>query len=230
MGRPVKLSDRNRPWFLRGLRCRERTLDAQDERQRFLLVCEGEKTEPNYFRALEATLPRNAVELEISGEGANTLSLVARAQERRDQRADGDYPFDQVWVIFDKNSFPPHDFDNAIRKADSDGIECAWSNEAFELWYILHFECRTTAMSRDEYKGRLTELLEQEYRKNARDMYEQLAAKGNEAQAIVWARRLDDEATATGTPPSRANPCTTVHRLVEELNRFKPPPEADANA
>lgn len=229
MGRPVKLSDRDKAWYRRGSRCQERALEARAERERILIVCEGEKTEPNYFAAFKTELPKHVVELEICGEGFNTLSLVERTQELRDKRASGDYPFDQVWVVFDRDSFQPHDFDNAIHKATTDNIECAWSNEAFELWYILHFEYRTTGMSRDEYKGKLTGLLGQEYRKNATDMYRQLAAKGKQKQAIAWARQLHEELEAAGTPASRGNPCTTVYKLVETLNRFNPVQEEEGN-
>lgn len=225
MGRPIKLSDKKKQWFLRSLRRRERVLDAREERQRFLIVCEGAKTEPNYFAAFTTELPKHVVELEIHGEGANTLSLVIKAQELRDKRANGDYPFDQVWVVFDRDSFAPANFDNAIYKAKADGIECAWTNEAFELWYVLHFEYRNTAMSREEYKGKLTTLLDRVYEKNAVDMYRQLAKKGHQAQAIEWARSLYDEVIAAGTPPSQANPCTRVFELVETLNKFKPVPE-----
>jgi hypothetical protein len=221
MGRPVKLSDRNKEWFLRGLPCAERRLDTRGERQRVLIVCEGEKTEPNYFESFKHDLPPHVVQLDVYGEGANTLSLIKRAQNIRDKRVFGDYPFDQVWVVFDRDSFDPADFDNAIHKADSDGMRCAWSNEAFELWYILHFEFRNTGMCRTEYQGRLDTFLGETYRKNAPDMYQKLSRLGNQIQAVAWAKTLHNEFQATGIPPSRSNPSTTVFQLVEQLNSFK---------
>ncbi|MCX5821408.1 MAG: RloB family protein [Deltaproteobacteria bacterium] len=225
MGRPIKLSDRKREWFLKRLPCRERRLGTREERQRFLIVCEGEKTEPNYFESFKQDLPRQVVQLEIFGEGANTLSLVARARALRDNRASGDYPFDEVWVVFDRDSFDPSSFDNAIHSADSCGMHCAWSNEAFELWYILHFEFRNTEMSRTEYQGKLGEFLGEIYRKNAPDMYQKLSQIGKQSQAAAWAKTLHDQFLTDDTPPSRSNPCTTVYLLVEKLNQFKPSAE-----
>lgn len=219
MARPVKLSDKNKPWCRRSQLDRERSYETREERERFLIVCEGQKTEPNYFEAFKMELPRNLVEVEIHGEGSNTLSLVVRAQEIRDGRAKGDYPFDQVWVVFDRNSFDADDFDNAMHKAEAEAIHCAWSNEAFELWYILHFEYRNTGMHRAEYEGRLSALLSEPYRKNASDMYQKLLPK--QPQAVQWSRKLHEEFLSSGKPPSRANPCTTVFQLVEELNRFR---------
>jgi hypothetical protein len=224
MGRLVKLTDQRKAWFTRLRRC-ERVYETREERQYILVVCEGIETEPNYFEAFKKELPREVVDIAIEGEGMNTISLVERAEELRTRRAMTDVPFDQVWVVFDKNSFDPDDFDNAINKAQSKNMLCAWSNEAFELWYILHFEYRTTGMPRDEYKGKLKEHLGEIYKKNDPEMYDKLRRKGDQLQAIAWARRLHAEARAAGTPPSGSNPCTTVYALVEELNKFKRPSE-----
>jgi hypothetical protein len=222
MGRPVKLSDQSKEWFRRCQCNRKRPLKIRAERQRFLIVCEGTKTEPNYFETFKNELPPHVIQLEICGTGANTLSLVSRAQDIMNERANGDYPFDQVWIVFDRDSFDADSFDNAIHKADSSGMSCAWSNEAFELWYILHFEYRNTAMDRAEYQGRLTSLLGAPYRKNAPDVYQKLSQFGNQSQATAWAKALHDGIIESQTPPSRANPCTTVFKLVHELNQFKP--------
>jgi hypothetical protein len=227
MGQSVKLSDRNKEWFLRRQKCRDRLLDTREERQYFLIVCEGEETEPNYFEAFKKELPREVVDVVIEGTGMNTISLVSRAEELRQQRAKRDIPFDQAWVVFDRDSFAPDDFDNAIHKAESKSMHCAWSNEAFELWYVLHFEYRTSGMPRKEYRGKLKEHLGKIYAKNDPKMYAKLGKQGNQQQAIAWAKRLDEDRKTRGTQPSNANPCTTVYRLVEELNRFLLREDAD---
>jgi hypothetical protein len=152
---------------------------------------------------------------------------VEKAQVLRDERAGGDYPFDQVWVVFDRDSFPADDFDNAITKAQNDNIKTAWSNEAFELWYVLHFEYRTTAMPRAEYQYKLSTCMGRRYAKNASDMHQVLASMGSQASAIKWAQRLHKEATDAHVTPANANPCTTVYQLVEVLNAFKPEPPTD---
>lgn len=40
--------------------------------------------------------------------------------------------------------------------AKDNNIGCAWSNEAFELWYLLHFIDRITSMERSEYKNAIS--------------------------------------------------------------------------
>ena len=98
----------------------------------FLIVCEGERTEPNYFEAFRAA--GDVRKITVKGEGYNTLSLVRRTIELADE---GDY--DQVWCVFDRDSFPAQTFNAALELAAQRGFYVAYSNEAFELWYLLHF-------------------------------------------------------------------------------------------
>ena len=52
---------------------KKRKVDTRTKLVYFLIVCEGEKTEPNYFKELEKELPRGTVELKIEGTGRNTI-------------------------------------------------------------------------------------------------------------------------------------------------------------
>ena len=216
MVKPVKVSDKNKPWNQRDL---TRKPEQFPERESFLIVCEGERTEPNYFKALANILPPNVAKVEIEGLGKNTLSLVEAAIEIRERYSNKRITFDHVWVVFDKDSFPDSDFDNAIHKAESKDISVAWSNQAFELWYILHFENRTTPMSREDYSKKLGHRLKQPYHKNSEDMYYLLQKAGNEIIAIQHAKQLEEDSEEK--PNSKSNPCTTVYKLVDKLNEFK---------
>jgi hypothetical protein len=186
-----------------------------------LIVCEGTKTEPYYFKSMIKRLPPHAAEVEIIGKGASNQKLVKMAMDMQYHRAtSGHPPFDQVWVVFDKDDFDAHLFDNAIHMGKANKLECAWSNEAFELWYILHFEYRTTGMCRTEYKKRLSTLLGETYKKNDPSMYEKLNKKGNQPEAIKRSKKLHDIIHSKQITPSKSNPCTTVYKLVETLNSF----------
>lgn len=109
-----------------------RKVNTRELRQRFLIVCEGEKTEPNYFRSFR--VPRNVIEIDIQGVGKNPSKLVNKAKQLQEQEE-----YDQVWCVFDRDSWAPEDFNNAIQNAIKLGFNVAYSNEAFELWYVLHF-------------------------------------------------------------------------------------------
>ena len=109
MGKPVKISDQKAPWYLRSQKEEKRRIKTRVERKRILIVCEGEKTEPNYFHSIQEELPQHVVELEIFGVGLNTLTLVERAKALRDSAKMGSYPIDLVWVVFDRDRFPACD-------------------------------------------------------------------------------------------------------------------------
>jgi hypothetical protein len=174
--------------------------------ERFLIVCEGEKTEPNYFRAFRVPTAK----VVVRGLGSNTLRLVAEAIELRSMDE-----WDQVWCVFDRDSFPAQNFNEALALAERHSIRVAYSNEAFELWYLLHFHYYQAAISRTEYCTRLTALLGRPYEKESRTMHEDLEEK--QADAIRNASRLLD--LYSPCRPECDNPSTTVHLLVQELNR-----------
>lgn len=222
MTKPLKRSDQDKAWARGTRKIGERSYQGMPERQRFLIVCEGEKTEPYYFEALKATLKRGVVEVKVLGVGTNTLNLVERAvQEKSRVGTTGEARFDQVWVVFDRDDFPAPDFDNAIKKASANGVRCAWSNQAFELWYVLHFDDRSNRMQREDYQQCLSRHLKTEYLKSDAKMYHRLQALGSQAKAIERAAALETRRGETGSPPSKANPCTLVYQLVEELAQFR---------
>ncbi len=197
----------------------ERKVATREQRVYFLIVCEGKCTEPNYFNAFKRELPPYTLHIEPIGAGKNTLSLVDHAI---DLKSKSPKPYDSVWVVFDKDDFDKN-FDNAIAKAEANGIKCAWSNEAFELWYILHFKYVETPISRHKYGKHIETHLSKHtgkkfhYTKNHSTMFELLAQHGNQAQAIKWAKKLE-KTHIHKKSFVEYNPSTRVYALVEELN------------
>jgi hypothetical protein len=183
-----------------------------------LIVCEGTKTEPQYFQSFKTILSPYTLDIETIGTAKNTLGVVETAIQRK---ATSSKKYDSVWAVFDRDSFSERNFNNAIKKAQANNIKCAWSNEAFELWYILHFQYVDMRISRKDYPQRITSQLEKQlpkfrYEKNNPEMYALLAKYGNQKQAVAWAKKLEKQ--YTGNNFAQHNPCTHVHALVEELN------------
>ena len=118
---------------------KKRKENVREKLVRFLIVCEGTKTEPHYFEALIKNYISTVREVTIEGEGRATVALVDRTLEiKQELERKNAMSFDRVWVVFDKDDFD--DFNDAIKKANKLGFHSAWTNEAFELWYYLHFE------------------------------------------------------------------------------------------
>lgn len=150
----------------------------------------------------------------VRGTGRNTLSLIDMAIEirEREQKAG---KFDQCWCVFDKDSFDDDNFDNAVAKAEAQGFRVAYSNEAFELWYLLHFSYCDARLARQALCDKLDEALGAKYDKAAAH-YEALLPL--QAAALRNARKLMSTYIDVLKPHERS-PGTTVHELVEELNK-----------
>jgi hypothetical protein len=104
------------------------------DRDLILIVCEGTKTEPNYFLGFRLT------NVDVIGVGGDPLTVVNTAIDKRKERRKEGKIYDQIWCVFDRDSFPANRFNDALQKARISELHVAYSNEAFELWYILHFE------------------------------------------------------------------------------------------
>ncbi|MDR1129858.1 MAG: RloB family protein [Prevotellaceae bacterium] len=180
--------------------------------RRILIVCEGEKTEPNYFRKFPEN-PEVYDRIDIHGTGYNTVSLVNEAVRLKNEALKKREPYIEVWCVFDKDDFSTEHFIQAILLAGRNQIKCAYSIEAFELWYMLHYHYYDTALSREQYKEKLTGLLEKPYQKNDEGMY-QLLQKRQET-AIKNAQKLHSQQSKL--PLNEQNPVTTVFQLVERL-------------
>jgi len=181
---------------------KDRNVNSREKRQKFLIVCEGKETEPNYFKNFR---------VRVEGLGVSPSQLVDAADLLRQEEQ-----YDQVWCVFDRDDWKIDNFNGALSKANAKGIKVAYTNEAFELWYLLHFNYHDTAIGREAYKAKLTANLGATYEKNDPAMYSKLKTRMN--TAIQNAKRL----LAQYEPPDPAadNPSTTVHLLVEQLLRF----------
>lgn len=175
--------------------------------QRFLIVCEGIRTEPVYFSGFRVP----SVRIEVIGLGKDPLTLVEATQKRH-----GRGRYDQVWCVFDKDEVSVERFNQALTLAQTYGIRVAYSNQAFELWYLLHFHFYHTAVPRQEYINKLSGLLGRPYQKNDSNLYQELLPK--QAEAIQNAIRLLEQYNPLN--PADDDPSTTVHELVQQLNRF----------
>jgi hypothetical protein len=194
----------------RSLSALRRTAGTRLPLKRIVIVCEGEKTEPEYFRGLQKRHKLLTLAIEIvSGKVAPT-SVV---EEGRRQFRQLDDRRDEVWCVFDTESLlQAESVARAADMARSNGLKLAVSNPAFEYWYILHFE-RTDSPFHDatDTLDRLKHHLP-EYDKSV-PVFEALVARI--PTAIENAQQLRSNAVEPwDTMP---NPSTSVDLLVIEI-------------
>jgi hypothetical protein len=82
---------------------------------KYLIFCEGEQTEPLYFKGFEESIKqnpfyKNLVYVNIIGVGMETLRVIYQAEEyvKRERIENA-----QIWCVYDRDSFPADSF-NAV--------------------------------------------------------------------------------------------------------------------
>jgi hypothetical protein len=187
--------------------------------RRFLILCEDEKSSVLYLKKFP--IARQVVQVECFGTGMNTDSIMEVALTRKKDAINADAPYEAIWVVFDRDSFPGDRYYRAfdlVRNHLHPEVTACWSNECFELWYLLHFGLRQTAITRSEINRELTRLLEREYTKNDATIYEALLHKLD--TAIQNGKRL---ARINAERDVRLeNPSTKVHQLIIALRNLSP--------
>lgn len=188
---------------------------VREVKQTFLIICEGANTEPDYFNAFRLT----SANVKAIGQGMSTLVLVQKAINIKEQEKQKGRSYNQYWVVFDKDDFPENDFNTAILLARRAGFEVAYSNQAFEFWFLLHFNLYQGALHRSRYEKMLSDLLGFPYSKKSgvsTRMFNALLSRQQKANG--HAKAIVEQ--FYGINPAQAESSTTVYLLVEELNRF----------
>lgn len=202
----------------------QRTQNTQNERETLIIACEDSVSAPLYFNAIFDDLKKN--------HAIAASSLVIAKHKHTDPYGVLedllDHPnyqdFDHQWIAIDRDAERTNggghtikNFNQAMARAKDKNIKVAYSNPCVEIWFLLHFEYRNTAIDRDE----LVKKLEQDYRYKKNKLFslnqdQQNVAINNATKLIQsW---VDTQGT---TKPATDNPSTTVHDLVALLNGFK---------
>jgi hypothetical protein len=188
-----------------------------------LIVCEGKETEWNYFNQLRLQLHDNDQMRRRSGitvkrgRGGSRQQIARFAVERKDNANER---FDEVWCVMDVEH--PNDLDDmraALTLLESNQIQAALSNPAFEVWFLAHFDKTGTAFSHcDAVVARLNkhwqEYFSADYDKADGQIYCRLADRLRDAVANAkWVR----EEHHSGRGVVDSNSSTDVDLLVGKL-------------
>ena len=185
--------------------------------RRILILCEDEKSSVLYLKKFP--VDKDVVEVNCEGTGKNTDSLMEDAIQRKGQAEREGRPYQEIWVVFDRDSFPQHNFNRAFDLARPNReITACWSNECFELWYLLHFQYQNTGMDRDRISKEVSKKIERSYLKSDGTIFDTLhpmlpTALKNADRLYQW-----NEKNRTRFD----NPSTKVHHLVALLQKLNP--------
>jgi RloB-like protein len=218
--RAIKVTDHNKAWNKKpkpnGYR-----IDTIPINKTILIVCEGQ-TEKLYFESF----PVLGVKIKaIDLKGQSKLKLIESTKQIIDST---DEEYNEVWCVFDmdvkRGADEFADFDNAINKAVELGCKAAYSNDAFELWFYLHYNLTNAQQVRTFYYNELGKKFGINYIKDGKkynfclQIYSLLNKDINSSQqnAIDRAKVLFEEQKHLAY--HEQNPVTKVYELVEVLN------------
>ena len=197
----------------------------------WLIVTEGTKTEPNYFSKAVEDFNKNVpveyrLKLDPKGMGMNTKSLVKATdlQISIDKYNNRDIPYEKIFVVFDKDSFKPSDFDKAVEMCKNNGYIPLWSNQAIEFWFLLHFNYIDSKISRKDYAKKINEYFKAKgydynYEKNDKNIYDLLCKYGSVEKARKYAEKIYH--IHENDKPSASESCTTVYEFFNALDDRK---------
>lgn len=198
----------------------QRQKRARARNTRYLIVCEGTKTEPHYLRELLDDLGIRPQMVRIApNDGVSPDRVVAHSVALYEEDAVAGDAFDTVYCVFDRDRHTT--FDAAVQRtkdltAQGKPFEAITSTPCFEFWLLLHFGYSTQAFhpaGRKSVGDQVVAVLKTKpgfakYGKGQKGIYGQLKDKLNDA--LTYAERLRNHGAATRS----LNPATDVDRLV----------------
>ena len=129
-----------------------RKVGGRERRKKFVIVCEGDETEPIYFKKYRTRYSNLDVIIPPS-RYTDPKNLVDFSREQIDYYALDLKNGDVIWCVFDCDNNSQEAISTAYRKAKN--VKLCLSNPSYELWYLLHFKYVCSKLTNDELKEKL---------------------------------------------------------------------------
>lgn len=188
-----------------------------------MIVCEGEKTEPEYLRGLRKAFDLNPANVKIvSADGNDPVSVV---REAIDKYRSNPGEFDRVFCVFDRNGHA--NYQQALDQVANSPLGrqriliAITSVPCFEIWILLHYAYSSAPVTASGGRSACEKVVAAihghlpEYEKAFDDVFEKIAPMLD--TAITHADRLAIHNRDTGSD----NPATKVQELVKYLRSLK---------
>lgn len=220
MPHPPKKSEIDNLWYAK--KRNKRILTAPEKH---LILCEGEKTEYNYFNHIKNVINekyRERITVDVTPTRKGRLVLLEEAEKRvKETKAE------HVWLVYDKDDFSESDFDNTVYRIDNLNKEgnvkyhALWSNQCIEVWFLIHFIDLKVDVTRKEYIEKLNQNFNNYgikgiYKKNDEDIYKKLEPYKNDA--IKRMKKVFEE--YGNQAPSKTAPASKIYELFDELGAY----------
>jgi RloB-like protein len=197
------------------------------ERQRFILICEGEKTEIAYFNALKAQYRGAQISIEYDAPAGVPITIMDKVKARmgelrQEQRSNPSAKADTVWAVFDRDKHL--NVTDAIAGCKGAGAHVAYSNPCFEVWLILHHEDYHAADDHHQVQKRYQKL-DPTYDPNGSKTPDCAFLMNHVEKAEQFGenqcKRREEEDTPFGRPSTTVYKLTRAIRAAAEASRPK---------
>ena len=218
----------------------KRKKQIKEQVKSVLIACEDKISSPNYFKMIIKKLIEDKKITQDSfviakHEHVNPKGVLKDLlNHKKDDKTYKD--FEHRWIVIDRDiarvnggGHPKDDFLTALSEAKSKRVEVAYSNDCFEIWYLLHFVYRDTAISRDDViKEVIKKLKDKNFETFSKLNKENIKTK--EMTELIFNELLELQKTAIKNAkkllenyadlhnPELDNPSTRVFELVEILS------------
>ncbi len=207
-----------------------------------IIACEDSVSSPTYFKMIinelikAKKITQDSIVIIPHDGSTHPTGVLNNLKTYKNSYGKTYKDFKHKWIIIDRDNakingggHTAKDFNNALENAKNKrkdlNVDVAYANDAFELWYLLHFEYRTTAILRDEIVKQVIRKLKEikphkfaslnkdniKTEKYAKLIFEILRSK--QLYAIKHATNLI-ESYGEEHNPANDNPSTTIHKLV----------------
>ena len=183
-------------------------------RNKMLIICEGEKTEPMYFENYRT--PQNNLDVIPIPSSRKYVGSIVEFAKKKMQDLDIKVG-DSIWCVFDCDENTDDRISTAYRNAGK-SINMCLSNPSFELWFLLHFSYIDSSLQNDGLIGLLKRHIP-DYSKN-NDCYQILGPLTD--TSIRNSKKLEQLHLDSGTElnSTRSNPSTQVYKIIEVIKQF----------
>lgn len=208
-----------------------------------IIACEDSVSSPTYFgliveKLIEQRLITQDSFVIANHNHSNPSGVLEDLKKHTCDNVKTYKDFEHRWIVIDRDvkrvnggGHGREDFNKALQSAKKLKVEVAYSNDSFELWYLLHFVYRNTAILRDEIVKEVIQHLKNKNPHKFVKLNKDNIKQKNYTKLIfeefaplqeVAIRNAKKLLASYGTEhnPESDNPSTTVYLLVELLNKL----------
>ncbi len=222
----------------------KRAIDNKELIDDVIIACEDSVSSPTYFNMMIEQLikakkiTQDSIVIVPHNGSTHPTGVLNNLKKYKNSYGKTYKEFDHKWIVIDRDiekvnggGHTAEDFNNALNDAKKLKVNIAYANDSFELWYLLHFEYRMTAIIRDEIIYKVIKNLKEIEPHKFTNLTKETIKQSNYTK-LIFETLLPLQTTAIDNAqkllasygehhtPQNDNPSTSIHLLVSLLKQI----------